>query len=419
MKIVLVHGKYFNSWEALGMGLIGSHIKKHFSTARLSFYQGCFDSDEDIVNDASDADMVLFSSSSPSFKYCVDIARKIKEVNSRVWIVVGGYHPSAVPEDSLVEGGIDQVVVGEGEGAIVDIINGNRDRIVVGRRMKFNELDWADRSLIKNHRNINVAYENTGLKITSFQSTRACPFQCQYCADGHMGVLYSGTSNRVERRDVGDLVSEIISVQKKYDLDFFKFSDPTWNTNLSYTKDFCREKIRRKLKTPFFPNIHAKVVDDEMFRLMSEANCSEIGLGIESGSPKILSQIGKSTTREDIVNTVNLANKYNIKVRGYFILGMLEENQEDLELTESFADKLDIYEYGFTILCPYPGSKMYHDNPEKFKDIDWSGTDEYINYFWETNYLTNEELRTWQNRLTKKFKDKITWHNKTLIEDEK
>ena len=416
MKIVLVHGKYFNSWEALGLGYIGAHIKKIFPDADISFYQGCFDTEKDILSDSIDSDMVFFSCTSPSFKYCVDIATKIKAINSKVRIVIGGYHPSSLPEESLVPG-IDQVVIGEGEQAVVDIIKGNTDKIITGRRMKFNELDWPDRDLIKNHRNIEVAHKDTGQNITSFQSARACPFGCKYCADGYSSVMYGGRSAKIERRDVDDLVSEIIDVKEKYKLDFFKFSDPTWNTNLKYTKDFCREKIRRKLTIPFYPNIHAKVVDDEMFRLMKEANCQEIGLGVESGSPKILSQIGKTTTKEDIKKAVELSHRHNIRVRGYFILGMPEETKEDLELTEAFADELDLDEYGFTILCPYPGTKMYHDNVDEFKSIDWSVTDEYINYFWKTNYLSNEELRDWQQKLTEKFKNRITWHNKVLMEE--
>jgi len=415
MKVVLVHGKYFNSWEALGLGYIGAYIKKKISGVDLYFYQGCFDDDETVVNGCTDADIVFFSCTSPSFKYCVEISKKIKSINNKVHIVVGGYHASSLPDESLVDG-IDQVVVGEGEQAAVDIINGNRDRILFGRRMKFDELDWPDRDLIKNERNMGVAYKDNGIKITSFQSARACPFGCIYCADGHCGVLYGGRSAKVERRDIDDLLSEMFFVKEKYGLDFIKFSDPTWNTNLQYIKDFCKEKIRRGLDTPFYPNIHAKVVDDEMFELMSQANCAEIGLGVESGSPKILSQIGKATNRDHIRNSVKLAHKYKIKVRGYFIIGMPEESEEDLILTEEFAEELDLDEYGFTILCPYPGTKMYHDNPSKFENIDWSVTDEYVNDFWKTNYLSNEQLREWQTRLTKKFNDKLTWHNKILME---
>ncbi len=414
MKIVLVHGKYFNSWEALGLGYIGAYIKKMLPLTNISFYQGSFDREEDIIEDAVDADIVFFSCTSPSFKYCVEMARRIKKENGNVHMVLGGYHPSSLPEDSLVEG-IDQVVVGEGEGAAVDIINGNRDKILIGRRMKFSELDWPDRELIKNERNIGVAYKDTGTKITSFQSARACPFSCKYCADGYCGVLYGGRTAKVERRGIDDLLSEMIFVKEKYGLDFIKFSDPTWNTNLQYIKDFCKEKIRRGLETPFYPNIHAKVVDDEMFDLMAKANCTEIGLGVESGSEKILSQIGKTTNRGHVKNAVELAHKYGIKVRGYFIIGMPDEDEDDLLLTEEFADELDLDEYGFTILCPYPGTKMYYDDPDKFKDIDWANTDEYINDFWETNHLSNKRLREWQTRLTKKFNEKLTWHNKVLL----
>jgi anaerobic magnesium-protoporphyrin IX monomethyl ester cyclase len=415
MKIVMVQGKYFNSWEAIGLGYIGSYIKKKFHNINISFYHGCFDSCDCIVKGCIGADIVLFSCTSPSFKYCVDLANKIKKKNNKVHTVIGGYHPSALPNGSLVEG-IDQVVVGEGEAAVVDIINGNRDSILHGRRMNFNELDWPDRDLIKNNRNIEVAYKENGIKITSFQSVRSCPFKCVYCADGSTKTLYRG--GKVERRDVSDLVSEMVYVKDRYGLDLIKFSDPTWNTSLKYVKDFCREKIGRGLSVPFLTNIHARIVDDEMFKFMKLANCNEIALGVESGSPKILSQIGKTTTRGDILNAVKLSHSNGIKVRGYFILGMPDETEEDLLLTEKFAEELDLEEYGFTILCPYPGTMMFNENPDKFKDIDWSSTDEYINYFWKTNYVSNERLREWQNRLTKKFMNRITWHNKILLEGE-
>ena len=157
MKVVLIHGKYFNSWEALGLGYIGAYIKKNVSDIDIHFYQGCFDDDNTVVSGCVDADIIFFSCTSPSFKYCVEIARKVKKVNGKVHTVIGGYHPSSLPEESLVEG-IDQVVIGEGEQAVVDIIRGNRDKILIGSRMRFNELDWPDRDLIKNEHNIEVAY---------------------------------------------------------------------------------------------------------------------------------------------------------------------------------------------------------------------------------------------------------------------
>src|SRR5262245_7944199 len=114
MKVVLVHGKYFNSWEALGLGYIGGYIKKEIPEANRAFYQGCFDDDDTIVNGCADADIVAFSCTTPTFPHTVQVARRIKEVNPKVWTVVGGYHPSADQRSCFVPG-IDQVITGEGE----------------------------------------------------------------------------------------------------------------------------------------------------------------------------------------------------------------------------------------------------------------------------------------------------------------
>lgn len=412
MKVVLVHGKYFNSWEALGLGYIGAYIKKHVPGLDVRFYQGCFDDDETIVEGCADADIVAFSCTTPTFPHTVQIAQRIREVNPKVRSVVGGYHPSAVPRDCLL-GGIDQVVVGEGEAGMVDLINGCRDTTIRGRIMEFSELPWPDRNLIRNERNIQVAYNDNKKRITSFQSHRACPFMCKYCLDGHFKVLYGNVRKApVRYRPVGDLLDEISYVAENYRLDLIKFSDPTWNTNVNWVVEFCREKIRRGIRIPFYPNIHATVCTEEMINLMAEAGCYEIAIGVESGSPKILKQIGKGTTVGTIKRCCDWASKAGIIRRGYFILGMPEETEEDLLLTEQFAETLDLDEYGFTILCPYPGTQLY--DAAKHSAIAWENTDEYSNDFWETRTVSNARLREWQARLVEKFSQRITWHNKVL-----
>jgi radical SAM superfamily enzyme YgiQ (UPF0313 family) len=149
-----------------------------------------------------------------------------------------------------------------------------------------------------------------------------------------------------------------------------------------------------------------------MIALMAEAGCYEIALGIESGSPKILRQIGKGTSVRTLKRAVEWAQKYDLVVRGYFILGMPDESAEDIRMTEELAESLELDEYGFSILCPYPGTEMY--DKEKFKNVDWEHADEYSNDFWRTNHLTNQELKDWQKHLTDKFSEKLTWHNRTI-----
>jgi radical SAM superfamily enzyme YgiQ (UPF0313 family) len=236
---------------------------------------------------------------------------------------------------------------------------------------------------------------------------------CKYCLDGHFKVLYENARKApVRYRPVGDLLDEIASVTEKYRLDLIKFSDPTWNTDVAWVVEFCRAKIRRGITVPFYPNIHATVATEEMINLMAEAGCYEIAIGIESGSPKILKQIGKGTSVATIRRCSDWAKRAGIIRRGYFILGMPDETEDDLLLTEQFAEALDLDEYGFTLLCPYPGTQLY--DRSQHGGIRWEDTDEYSNEFWGTKTVSNSRLKEWQARLVERFSNRITWHNKVL-----
>jgi len=409
MKVTLIAGKYFNSWEALGLGYIGAYLKRHCDV-ELNFFHPNFDSDHAILEGTAGTDICMFSCTSPAIDYALTLAGAIKCRDPKVRTVFGGYHPSALPGDVKQAGFVDYVVVGEGEVPAEAIVRGYPYWRLDGRRMSFDELSWPDRELIRNERHIAVAEKDTGLRITSFQSRRGCPYGCKYCLDGQK-VMYKG---KPCERDIKDLLTEIDSVAYKYRLDLIKFCDPTWNTNPQYVKDFCKEKIRWKLHIPFFANIHARNGDQEMFDMMAEANCTTIGLGVETGSERILQQMGKGTTKDDVRGTVRMAKNSGIGIRGYFLTGMPDDDNESLQETMDFADELELDEYGFTILCPYPGTAFYAEDPERFKDVNWEGADEYRNDFWRTKYLTNAELVAWQDRLMERFCKKLTGRNKTV-----
>lgn len=410
MKVTLIHGRYFNSWEALGLAYIGAYVGAHLPGVELNFFQGSFDSDDEILAGSVDSDIVAFSCTTPNFGASRNLAGALKRANPDVWTVVGGYHVSA---DSRPAPEFDCVVVGEGEAAMLEIVRGRRERLIYGRPMSFDELPWPDRRLIRNERNIGVAYRDNGIRITSFQSHRACPFQCKYCLDGLNKVLYPGVRKAPMRyRDPADIVAELGHATRTWRLDLVKFTDPTWNTDIGWVHLFCAEKIRRRVDVPFYPNIHATLTSPEMMREMRHAGCSQIAVGVESGSPKILKQIGKGTTLSSIRNCVRWAKDAGLLVRAYFILGMPEETVEDLAMTEQFAEELDVDEYGFTILCPYPGTQMY--DPKLHEPLLDRMKDEYSNDFWATNSVSNAELQKWQRRLTAKFADRLTWHNRAM-----
>ena len=414
MKVTLIQPRYFNIWEALGLGYLGAYVKAHArGPLEVNFFQAFFDSDKDIVAGAADSDVIGFSCNSPTFAHGAELARAIKAVNPRAWTVFGGFHPSALPDDCLATPGVDAVVRGEGERGFLEVVQGNRERNVKSDPVDdVNDLPIPDRELIRNERDIELAHRYTGKRMTSFQSCRVCPLQCAFCAERIVTGVFNRATNPVRARRPAHLLDEIQAVSTRYALDHFKFVDATWNTTPDKVIAFCQEKIARGFALPWEANVHAAFTTREMFRWMRDANCVQINVGCESGSPKILRDMKKGISVEKMIQVFEWAREFGIERRGYFIMGMPNESEEDLKLTEALVGRLEPEVFGVTIVCPYPGTDLYE--PARHRTIDWSTTDEYSNDFWTTKHLTNADLKRWQKHLTEKFRDRLAWHHKVL-----
>lgn len=403
MKVTLIQPYYHNIWESLGVGYIASYCKKHYrGTLEINFFQSNFDSDETIIEEASKSDIIGFTGTSPTFQHGVRLARAIKK-NNNIKSVFGGWHVTAL--GSLVfEDGVDQIVVGEGEKAFLDILNGNNEKVICGVKLDFDELVWPDREVIRQERTLELCEKMTnGLRIGSFQANRGCPFSCAFCAEKCMTGKTNRKNNPIRTRQPDDLCDEVEAVCKKYNVNYFKFVDATFDTSSRFVVDFCKEIVSRNIKTPWEVLIHASLADEEMFAWLEKANCVQVNIGVESGSDRILKNIEKGLNIKIVERVFNWAKKYNIKRRGFFVLGIPDETEVDHNLTEQLIQRIRPDVVGFTILCPYPGTNFY--DHEKYKNIDWSKTDEYYNDFWYTERFTNQQLKDKQKYFTKKYEN--------------
>ena len=378
MKITFVQPYYHNVWEALGVGNIITAC--NFQGIQSNFFQSKFDSDEEIIKGVAGSDYVAFSCTSPTFAHAVRLSKQIPAK-----AIFGGWHPTALGEKCEVDG---QVVVGEGELAVIDIVNGNRSPVVYGKPAPF---VWPDRKAIRNERTIDLCESMIGKRVASFQATKGCPFNCLFCGEKAM------SHRNVRIRDVHDTLDEIEHVVDEYDLDMFKFADPTFDVSAKRVIDFCNAKIDRGIDTEWECMVHASTATKEMLGWMKEANCNQINIGCESGSPRILKDIRKGATVEKIAQVFGWAKKAGLKRRAFFLVGMPNEDLTDIRKTEAMIKKIKPDEYGVTLLCPYPGCDLYEH--ETMKDTEWDKTDEYANDFWETPQFSNEELKELQAKL--------------------
>jgi radical SAM superfamily enzyme YgiQ (UPF0313 family) len=406
MKVTFISPSYHNFWEPIGIGYIISYCDIRYNgKLDIDFYHENFDSIIDIVDNASKSDIVGITCTTPTYKRATQIAEYIKRKNKSVKIVLGGWHPTVIGKNESEF--VDQIVVGEGETAFLEILNGNTDSVIIGERLPFSELHWPNRTTINEKRHLDYCFKEFGERIASFQSIRGCKMKCAMCAEKYM------SGGKLRLRDPVDTLDEIEYVDEIYHIDKLKFLDATWAVSEEYVKSFCEEKIRRKNKLPWDAMVHAAFATEESLRLMKLANCDIIMVGVESGSQMLLVEVGKGVTIEKIRKVFEWGKKYGLQRRAFFILGMPNETPETIFQTLQLAEDLDPDVFGMTILCPYPGTKYY--DPVKHKDVDWSKADEYSNDFWYTKNFSNDDLKRIQKSFVERFKDKIPWHQKYFL----
>lgn len=408
MKIVFIQPYFKNVWEPLGIGYISSFIKKfYFDYLDVRFYHGNFDNENDIINGCKDADIVAFSCTTPTFKNGVELATKIKQINKKCEVVFGGWHVTALGVIEEYKNIIDEIIVGEGELPFLHLLD---DRYMdYYRPTPFETLSWPDRELIKQDRMLDVCENMCGKRIASFQSRRGCPMRCVFCAEKCMTGDY-----HIRVRDPEDVLDEIEYVNEKYKITHFKFVDPTWSFPKKATFDFCDAKIKRGNKLPFEAMIHAAFTTKEMLEVAKEAGCNQLNVGVESGSQKLLNDMKKGVTVEKIKKVFKWGKELGISMRGFFILGMLNESLETVEQTRQLIHEISPDVFGVTLLTPFPGSNLYSN---KYKNIDWSGCDEYTNNFWRTKNFTNAQLKYIQSKFNDEFKDILVAHQRGKINE--
>lgn len=425
MRVTLVSPTYHNIWEALWAGYLVAYIKKNYKKQdiQFNFFHGNFDDLNAVEQDdltllyslemstAARSDIVGISCTTPTYPEAIRIAKLLKSLNKKVHIVLGGWHPTVVGE--IEDDCVDQIVIGEGEAAFLEIIKGNKDKVVYGERLSFSRIPWPDRTIIKYGRQVDWCEKEFGERIASIQSVRGCKMGCAMCAEKCMSGKYNSKTNPLRLRLPKDTLDEVDSLRDKYKIQRFKFVDPTWSVDDDYVYNFCYEKIRRGNYLPWDAMVHAGIATEFSIRMMSKATCDTIMVGCESGNQGILNDIHKGLTVEKIKKVFEWGKKYGLKRRAFFMLGMPNESLESIRDTIQLIRDIDPDVVGFTILCPYPGTAFY--DKEKFKNVDWSKADEYENDFWETKNFTNQQLKEFQRVLCKMFEEKLPWHQRQFM----
>jgi len=423
MKILLIAGQHWNSWEALGLGYIARAVQHHFPEVEIEFYHGSFDHRERILNAAAGVDLIGYSATSQSYGWSKQLAQAIEErhpLSSRRH-VLGGYHASAVPEEVIEDGVFGQVVAGYGEKAFCDIIRGVTQPILYGGldETAFQMCEYLDRHFIQSGRHIRETEINDGKRIMSIHGQRGCPHNCTFCADGN-NCMSQGAS--MLYRDQRDVLGELNELEKVWEVEHVKFTDPTWNSNRDWALLFCALKQQHSNMLEWSANIHAGSSSAELFKLMRASNCVQVSIGVESGSDEILKRNRKGVRVEQVSRALIWAREAGLRVRIHICLGLPGETQATCEETYRFLllHEADFDEIGIFMFAPYPGSQIFERHKEEILPLiesagGYASLEAVNNRVWRTEALTNEEIRKQVSRFQLEFVRKLSWHNQHYL----
>lgn len=341
-----------------------------------------------------------------------------KEVNSDTITVVGGPHASSIPLDIINYPDTDIFVVGEGEitfleicravytqkgwDSIAGIVYKKSGKVITNeRREAIKDLDtipFPDSSLLPHLESYNpLPHWGRNGHFSMMVTTRGCSYTCRFCSI----VITQGRKYRFQSPE--SIIEQIIGL-KKLGVDSIAFRDGTFTTNRPRVVDFCNLLIKGKFNLNWSCNCRANELDFELLKLMKEAGCYMVSLGIEHGNSELLWQY-KRLTKEQVTNALKYARQIGIDVTGYFILGVPEDDLTTLRETIEFAKSLPLNNASFTILTPFPGTDIYDYCKQKglLLGVGWDKFDATGGLCWRHPSLTEKQLLSMLKRAYREF----------------
>lgn len=310
--------------------------------------------------------------------------------------VVGGVHPSMVPEKVMGDGVWDHVAVGECEDAMVDLverIDGGDAELISScsnflswksnaRPRHYSErtsdnwkrnpvrpfpnisiMPMADYELFDTQRILDSKNGWAGL-ITS----RGCPYRCTYCLNHEVIDTYRADLKAPVRelnffrfRHPEEVLDEMRFLLNRYErVNTFIMDDDLFTQNVEHAVSFCKAYEESEINVPFVVNAHVKQLDERVANALKSAGCTILKMGIESGSPRVRKEVlQRPMSDNDIFETVRLAETAGLHSSGFVMVGLPGETHEERWETVDLLARLEIGRFRSSMFYPFPGTGAF------------------------------------------------------------
>jgi radical SAM superfamily enzyme YgiQ (UPF0313 family) len=328
-------------------------------------------------------DLAAFTVSTKTALRAYELAAAYRQHGVKV--VMGGIHPTAMPEEALEH--CDAIVVGEAEGLwerlVADAREGRLQPIYRHAALP----DFRHPPLAR--RTIFPPWKYAPVHMV--QTSRGCPFTCEFCSV----TPFFGRKTRL--RDPVDVGREVASLPSG----FVMFADDNILGYGEHSRALFRELAPLKRKWFGQASLHG-MQDAGTLRLMADSGCKTVFVGFESVSRATLVACGKrQNDPERYLDTVHRLHDHGISVWAAFVFGFDQDTPDVFEATVEFARKAGVIMASFSVLTPYPGTPLFDRLQQEGRlfDARWWMHDRRDGYpFFQPRHMTTEQLfEGWQN----------------------
>jgi radical SAM superfamily enzyme YgiQ (UPF0313 family) len=231
--------------------------------------------------------------------------------------------------------------------------------------------------------------EKMTVDVSYICSIRGCPYRCNYCASPQ-----HWKRDKTQYRSPESVIAEMKYLKHNYwdtskEYDFSAsantvakqdllikdntivyFVDDIFTVKKKRVKTILKMMIDQNLGMDWKCEARTDHLDEEICELMFQSGCSRVKLGFESGSDRLLKDIQKDETREEMLRGAKMLKNAKVPFTAYFMAGFPGETDEDLRQTINFAHEIEADYYSLSVLAPYFGTKMYYDLIEAGADLD-------------------------------------------------
>jgi radical SAM superfamily enzyme YgiQ (UPF0313 family) len=184
-------------------------------------------------------------------------------------------------------------------------------------------------------------------------TTRGCPYKCNWCAKPIYGNRYNSHSPHA-------VVKQIKDLQKKFGFTHVWFADDIFGLKPGWIAEFNKYVTVERLSISYKIQSRADLLlDNDNIKDLAESGCSEVWMGAESGSQKVLDAMDKGITIQQIKKATNLLKQHGIQPCLFLQFGYLGEQMSDIAQTIALLDELKPHDMGISVSYPLPGTKFF------------------------------------------------------------